>query len=185
MITIKKNGIIIASLGLLLVAAGFLNYYLTRSDDQQTTTSSGGLLAASRTAAPAATAQKDSQETIADTSSLDSITVFAQQREQIRDDEVTYLDSIINNEKTDEDTLRMAQEEKLKLVERMELEMVIEGLLAAKGFEKNIVTCGETSINVVVDADTLSEIQVAQILEIVRRESGESAENIKIIPVVS
>jgi stage III sporulation protein AH len=78
----------------------------------------------------------------------------------------------------------MAQEEKLKLVANIELEMLIEGLLKAKGFT-NIVTCGETSINVVVAADTLSEVQVAQILDIVRRESGETAENIKIIPVVS
>lgn len=184
MITIRKNGIIIACLGILLVAAGVLNYYLSRSGGEQTT-SAGGLLAASRTTAPGATAAAGAQtgETAASASSMDSISVFSQQREETRADEITYLDSIIQNEKTDAATLRMAQEEKLKLVENMELEMLIEGLLRAKGFT-NIVTRGETSISVVVAADSLSEVEVAQILDIVRRESGETAENIKIIPVV-
>lgn len=178
MITIKKNGIIIASLGLLLVAAGFLNFWLNRPNDDTQTSTTGGLLSSGRTAAPGTTNAPGSN-------SKDSLAVFAQQREETREDEITYLDSIIDNEKTDASTLKLAQEEKLNLVRCMELEMKIEGLLAAKGFTKNIVTCGENSINVVVQASSLSEIQVAQILDIVRQESGEPAEKIKIIPVES
>ena len=37
-------------------------------------------------------------------------------------------------------------------------------------------------MNVVVDCEMLTDEQVAQILDIVQRETGESAENVKVIP---
>lgn len=39
------------------------------------------------------------------------------------------------------------------------------------------------TVNVVVDSETLSSEQVVQILDIVQRETGEGAGNIKIVPI--
>ena len=62
----------------------------------------------------------------------------------------------------------------------MEMEFAIEALLTAKGFADAAVTFHTDSVNVIIKAQELSEQQVAQVLDIVCRETGERAENIKI-----
>ena len=69
---------------------------------------------------------------------------------------------------------------KLSIVENMEKEMTIESLLKAKGFADAAVTLHSGSINVILSAESLSEEQVAQVLDIILRETGESAENVKV-----
>ena len=64
----------------------------------------------------------------------------------------------------------------------MEAEFTIENLIRAKGFTDAAVTFHGGSVSVVVDCDTLTEEQVAQLLDIVRSETGEPAENVKVIP---
>lgn len=71
---------------------------------------------------------------------------------------------------------------KLELTDTMEKEMLLEGLLKAKGFEDVFVTLGDESINVVVKDAELNQSEVAQILELVQRETSASAQNVKIIP---
>ena len=60
--------------------------------------------------------------------------------------------------------------------------MTIEGLLKAKGFNDSIVIFNQDYVSVIVEKDELAPEEVAQILDIVKRESGKTAENIKIIP---
>ena len=63
----------------------------------------------------------------------------------------------------------------------MEKELLIEGLLKAKGFEDAVITISDTAVNVIVKQKDLTKQQVAQVLEIVLREAGDiSAENVKI-----
>ena len=62
----------------------------------------------------------------------------------------------------------------------MESELNTENLIRAKGFEEVIVSMHNGSVNVIVDADALTDEQVAQILDIVLRQTGETAENIKV-----
>ena len=64
----------------------------------------------------------------------------------------------------------------------MEKELTIENLIKAKGFADAAVTFHYGSVNVVVDCTELTNEQVAQILDIVTRETGEPAANIKISP---
>ena len=65
----------------------------------------------------------------------------------------------------------------------MELELVTEGLIKAKGFEDVIVTSSTSCINVVVKAGELTSGEVAQIVAIVQEQSGANLDNLKIIPV--
>jgi stage III sporulation protein AH len=78
--------------------------------------------------------------------------------------------------------LKDAQAQKLAISEAMEKEVTIEGLLEAKGFDNAVVTLHDGSVNVIVNSAELTSAQVAQILDIVQRESGEKSENIKIVP---
>ena len=66
----------------------------------------------------------------------------------------------------------------------MEKELLLEGLIKAKGFEDAVVTIGSSYYNVIVkDNGNLGANEVAQILSVVQSETGASATNVKIIPV--
>ena len=52
-----------------------------------------------------------------------------------------------------------------------------------RGYRDAVATVHEDSVNVLVRADSLSEQECAVILELAMRETGKSAENIKIIPI--
>ena len=112
----------------------------------------------------------------------DYFETFRTERENMRDMEIDYLDEIIATSASDVETLADAQAQKLALVNNMEKEFTIESLIRAKGFRDAAVTFHGGSVNVVVDCETLTDEQVAQILDIVQRETGESAENVKVIP---
>jgi stage III sporulation protein AH len=134
-----------------------------------------------------ASAQQDeSTQTAQDQQAASDVGAFfsdyRSERNSVRAQQVAYLDSIIQNSATQQDVLSQAQTQKIELTDRMEKEVTVEGLLRAKGFEQAIVTLSDESVNVVVSDAQLNEAQVAQILEIVQSETGESAQNVKIIP---
>ena len=111
----------------------------------------------------------------------DYLAVFRANRDATREKELQYLTEMIADENVDSDTKASAQEQKLALIDAMEKEMVIEGLLQAKGFKGVAVTVKKGSVNIVVDRETLSDTEIAQILDIAMTETGESAENIKVL----
>lgn len=104
---------------------------------------------------------------------------YREERDNVRTQELAYLDAIVS-QGADTETLSDAQQQKLELVNAMETELTVENLVRAKGFDDVIVSIHKGNINVVVGADALNDEQVAQILDIVLRETGKSAENVKI-----
>ena len=113
--------------------------------------------------------------------SKDYFETFRQDREAVRELEMQYLDEVIAASASDQETLGDAQQQKLALVENMEKEFTIESVIKAKGFEDAAVTFHSGTVNVVVKCEELSDAQVAQILDIVKKETGEPADNIKIM----
>ncbi len=105
--------------------------------------------------------------------------MYRSERDSVRTQELAYLDAIVA-QGGDEMTLSEAQKQKMTLVGCMESELNTENLIRAKGFQEVIVSMHNGSVNVIVDADALTDEQVAQILDIVLRETGETAENIKV-----
>ena len=105
--------------------------------------------------------------------------MYRNERDSVRTQELAYLDAIVA-QGGDEATLSEAQKQKMTLVDCMESELNTENLIRAKGFEEVIVSMHNGSVNVIVDADALTDEQVAQILDIVLRQTGETAENIKV-----
>ncbi len=166
MFKINRKTIVIASMVLLLLVTGFLNWRYTQAKAEENLQNNNNV-----------TENPDDGVTTSSTFSD-----YRLERERTRTQEITYIDSIISNTNTDQETLAEAQLMKLELTDTMEKEMLLEGLLKAKGFEDVFVTLGDESINVVVKDAELNQSEVAQILELVQRETSASAQNVKIIP---
>ena len=159
MFRINKKVLVIAGLAILLAVTGVLNWKF----------------AADKKARQQAEGNGGTEQTVS------SFADFRTERERVRTQELTSIDSIINNENTDTQTLAEEQKMKLELTDTMEKELLIEGLLKAKGFEDAVITISDTAVNVIVKQKDLTKQQVAQVLEIVLREAGDiSAENVKI-----
>ena len=119
------------------------------------------------------------EDAVAASAAANFFVSFRNDRETTREQEIAYLDAVIT-QGADADTLADAQQQKLAIVDSMEKELTIESLIKAKGFSDAAVTLHKGSVNVILAAETLSDEQVAQVLDIILRETGESADNVKI-----
>ncbi len=168
-----KKILMLTGLIVVLIAVGYINFALGNDADKETTADVGG-----EAIEIDGTIQADD---LAVMSTEDYFADYKTNRESQRETEVAYLDSIIDNENTDAETIKDAQTQKIEIVRIMEAELKIEGLLAAAGFTDSIVTVQTGSINVVIDETQISKEEAAKILEIVREETDEPAQNIKVI----
>ena len=99
-------------------------------------------------------------------------------KEQTRAKNKETLLEIINSTSISEEQKQNAIEGMIALTEIAEKETAAEILLEAKGFEDVVVSISETGVDVVVNAETLTEAQCAQIEDIVTRKTGTATENI-------
>ena len=148
--------IIIAAMVLLLGVTGYLNVMLNNSvssNNDNTTTTSS------------------------------YFQTYRSDRESIRDQEMLEYDAIIANDLSSEDAVKRAEDAKLALIDQMEQELVVEGLIKAKGFEDCVVTISNSNVNCIVKASELTSAEVAQIVDIIQTQLQTGIENIKIIPI--
>ena len=106
-------------------------------------------------------------------------------KEQTRARNKENLLEIINNEALTEAQKTDAINSMIALTDIAEREMSAEILLEAKGFENAVVSITGSSADVCVAVSELTEVQCAQIIDIVQRKTGISAENIVISPIQS
>jgi stage III sporulation protein AH len=104
-------------------------------------------------------------------------------RTETRAETVMYLDAIISDEASSADAVTAAENDKLALTSAMELELVLEGLIKAAGFEDAVVTATSENINVILKTPELTEDQATKVLEIITAETDRKATSIRIIPV--
>lgn len=104
-------------------------------------------------------------------------------REQMRAKNKEVLMGIINNTAIAEGQKQEAVQEMIDLTAIAEKEAAAEILLEAKGFTQAVVSMQEGSVDVVVNAAELTDVQRAQIEDIVKRKTGISGENIVITPI--
>ena len=104
-------------------------------------------------------------------------------KEQTRAKNKEALEEIVNNEILDSAQKEEAVANMVALTDRSEREMEAEILLSAKGFTETVVSIGDNSVDVVVCMETLTDAQLAQIMDIVTRKTQISAENVIISPV--
>lgn len=110
-------------------------------------------------------------------------TAYRTDREATRDQEMLYYDAIIGNETSTAEAKASAESARLSLVKQMEKELVIEGLIKAKGFEDAIVTISDANVNAIVKSSELKSTEVAQIVSVIQTQLGTDLENIKVFPI--
>ncbi len=117
----------------------------------------------------------------ADLSKNDSYFVDAKlEREQARAKEKDFLLELTENETLDSSKRNEAADEILKIQQRIEKETAAEALIESKGFKNAYVRIDNETVDVVVDKAELTDSEIAQIEDIVKRKTGYDASQIRI-----
>jgi stage III sporulation protein AH len=171
----SKRALTIIGLVVLLVITGIINIALTNDKPD--------------TPAPTTEVSVDNQDNgdydniTVTNSAAQTITQYEVQRKIDRQKELQYLNEIIADDTADSKTVSTANDEKLLLISAMDNENVIAEILVAKGFKDIAVVCGKDSVNVMVKKKDITDAKIAQILDVVLRETSVKSDRIKIIPV--
>lgn len=173
MVYMRKRLIAIVSLILLIAIAFVLNYGYTEKKVDNAKNSSTQEVSQKAVETSAYTQGKYVASGI--------FTAYREEREVNRSRSIDALKEIVENKNTSQATRDEAQKQIIKLTEITNQEMIIENLIKAKGFQDAVVMIDNGIVNVIVQADKLSEEEVAQIVEIVSRQTGVSLDNIKIM----
>ncbi len=104
-------------------------------------------------------------------------------REQTRAKNKETLMNIVNNKSISSADKQSAIKQVANITKNSERENAAELMLQAKGFENAIVSISDGNADVVVDSNGLTEKQIAQVEDIVRRKTGVEADKIVITPV--
>ena len=119
------------------------------------------------------------------TISLDYFNTVKLNREQTRAKNKEELINIVENDSLSEKEKEVAVNKIIELTANSERENAAEMMLEAKGFTNCIVSIVDDKVDVVVDTDTITEEQVAQVVDVVNRKTGISNEKIVVTPVNS
>lgn len=193
MFVIKRNQIVITALVVMIAAAGYLNYMdrsayipseLVISEDGDIV----GLIPdydfyeADASVEVNSDTSDDAGTAVFVNSSSDS-SYFIQaklEREQARAKQKEILTEMINNENVDQTKKAEVADELLKIQQRIEKETAAEAMIEAKGFKEVYVRIDDDTVDIVVNKETLSETEIAQIEDIVKRKTGVSVDKIRI-----
>lgn len=211
MTVIKKNQLIVLSLAIMIVVAGYLNFTYKSSDPfaQELTGSIGGKLGEATLvqdnnsemdigyAEPVSnvlnnqelvtTTPKKEDKQSADPADKTSTSeqYFSETRaekERIRDQEASLHERVLVISTASKEAQNKAQAGLEAISQKWEKEMIVERLIKAQGFKDAVVFINEGNVNVVVlNGSQLTRQQAAQIQEIVTREAKVSADKIKLV----
>ena len=105
------------------------------------------------------------------------------QREQTRSSERAILNDLINNNNVDVEQRAVAADAMLEIQRRIERETAAEALIESKGFSEVYVRISDNSVDVIVSKETLTEPEIAQIMDIIKRKTGMTETQIHISPM--
>lgn len=199
----RKNQVIITALAIMIAVAGYLNFAEEKGATTETATYGelGNVEDVSEIDLSLTESDPDyelSDATLAETENetevgdavlvgntigSDFFSSARLNREQTRAKNKEMLMEIVDNANVSEAQKQEAVDNVVKLTNIAEKETATENLLAAKGFSDVVVSIVDDSVDVIVNANELTEQQIAQIEDIVKRKTEISAENIVISPV--
>ncbi len=211
----KKNQIVIATLAVMIAAAGYMNYSgklfpnktktqetnselankeLLDISDEDASVSSGDMKSQEGDSGSGADSNAGSTddgsvdgtpgEAVLTNGSVSSVVSQAKvSREQVRSKNKETLQNIIDNKNLSAEEKEKAVNQMVQMTETAEKESAAESLLAAKGFHNSVVSITDDQADVIVGASELSDVNRAQIEDIVTRKTGVAAQNIVINPV--
>ena len=199
MFMIKRNQVVVTALAVMIAAAGYLNFQESRgSTGNQTAlqlTEEGDVTAlVDYSALPddVDTAESDpaTAETAGDGAAVfvsanagSSDAFFAEaklDREQSRAKQKDILNDMLDNKNISKEQKDKCTESMMELQQRIEKETAAEAMIESKGFKEAYVRMDDDTVDVVVDKDRLTDAEVAQIEDIVKRKTGVDASKIRI-----
>lgn len=104
-------------------------------------------------------------------------------REQSRAKQKDLLNDMMNNENMEKSQKDKCADNMLELQKRIEKETAAEEMIKAKGFKEAYVRMDDETVDVVVDKETLTDQELAQIEDIVKRKTGATQDKIRISPL--
>jgi len=156
MMVFKRKQIVVLSLVLMIVVAGYLQYSYKKSGTAVTQ--------GSDKAAKTVSASKQANDFFAQ-ARLD--------REVTRGKDTDALKSISNDPNAPKEAKTKAYDKAIRISENSQKEMRIENLVKEKGFNDVVVLFGDDgSIDIVVKSPSLTSAQTAQIADIVMRQAN-------------
>ena len=199
----KRNQIMITALALLVAVAGYLNFAGKKAADENMLQVTGTEIAKDIVSMDSEATEVDSiqveseysditddiageipgEAVFTSTTGVSVLSGARMQKEQTRTKNKESLLEIINNENVTESGKQEAINSMVHMTEIAEKETAAEILLDAKGFDDAIVSIQGDGVDVVVNTAELSEVDRAQIEDIVTRKTGLSADAVIISTV--
>ena len=114
-------------------------------------------------------------------------TTFRTERTSTRSEEIMQLDSVIALYEEGSDKYNEAVDLKMRIVEMMENELLLETLIKSRGFSDAVVSIGMESdnVNVFINSDELDMNTALSIYTILKDEVGIAPGSIIILPIYS
>lgn len=122
-------------------------------------------------------------ETPTSTTTTSYFAAYRQDREAQRDQMLLYYQAIAESESSTPEAVTNANAAREALIAQMDTELIVEGLIKGLGYNDCVITMTSSNVNVLVDASTLTDNEVAQIVSIIQENLHLDLKNIKIIPV--
>lgn len=193
MFVIKRNQIVITALVVMIAVAGYLNYMdsVASVPSELVISEEGDIVGLipdydyydDSYVEASSDASDDDAGTAVFVNSTSDTSYFIQaklEREQARAKQKEILTEMINNENLEQAKKSEAADEMLKIQERIEKETAAEAMIEAKGFKEVYVRIDDDTVDVIVNKEELSETEIAQIEDIVKRKTGFSVDKIRI-----
>ena len=207
----KKNQLIITALAVMIAIAGYLKYSDSMIDSQQLAAASASTdelivsdeiemdisaediyastgITEEAVEEAAETSDTEPGEAVFTSTNMASGTFASEaklSRDQTRAKNTESLLQIINSDVVSEAQKQSAIDQMLELTDISERETGAETLLAAKGCEDVVVSISEGKVDVVINQSEISDVQRAQIEDVITRKTGIPPENIVITPMIT
>ena len=204
MFVIKRNQVVVTALAVMIAAAGYLNFQESRASEGNQTALQlteegdvtalvdysalpddvdGAEVALDPITAEVAETTGDGAAVFVSANAGDSASYFAEvklDREQSRAKQKDILNEMLDNKNISQEQKDKCTESMMELQQRIEKETAAEAMIESKGFREAYVRMDDDTVDVVVDQDTLTDAEVAQIEDIVKRKTGMDASKIRI-----
>jgi stage III sporulation protein AH len=171
---LKRKQIVVLSLVLMLVIAGYLQYSYNKSSllSEEDSAQVGDAVYVDNQDVSKSDNAASEQKTV--TASKEVTNYFAQaklDRDSVRDKDLETIKNITDDQTASKDAKAKAQEKMLKIVDISQKEAKIETLIKGKGFNDAIALFSDNGgIDVIVKAPAISKADTAKIVDIVVRQ---------------
>lgn len=199
---LKKNQLVITTLAGLIAVAGYLNHVeraekegsLAGVQVEESTKEGESVAGAMEPAEDVAVSDIESNDVemsgepgeallVNAAGNVEFIVEAKLAREEVRANNKATLMEIVNNEKLTQEEKKAAVDQVVKLTENAEKEASAENMIQAKGYENVAVTITDEGVDVMVVTEELTDVQRAQIEEIVKTKANVTADKITITAV--